>query len=210
MLILTLVVMLALTAMLWILVLKSYGNRLYAWYVMVIFTRYQVIVMIIILTMVLFLMLILVATVVEIIWSSCIFLWFVTSIIWISLSFLTILLLFLVFCPDVMPLALFTPARWLVYRPVVTVEPAVVTMVETAVVAMVDVIWVFAENFYWVRFLVVCFLYQNNPNTRKNICCGKKWPNCHYKTIFSCLGRLRVGEFVGFMWIFTRFPTQQK
>ena len=76
-----------------------------------IFTRYQVIVMIIILTMVLFLMLILVATVVEIIWSSCIFLWFVTSIIWISLSFLTILLLFLVFCPDVMPLALFTPAR---------------------------------------------------------------------------------------------------
>ena len=26
----------------------------------------------------------------------------------------------------------------------------------------------------WVRFLVVCFLYNANPNPRKLICCGKK------------------------------------
>ena len=39
---------------------------------------------------------------------------------------------------------------------------------------------VFAENvFGWVGFLAVCFLYKINPNPRKIICCGKKWPECH-------------------------------
>ena len=36
-----------------------------------------------------------------------------------------------------------------------------------------------AGNFGWVRFLVVCFLYKINPNPRKCIYCGKKWPKCH-------------------------------
>ena len=35
-------------------------------------------------------------------------------------------------------------------------------------------------EFGWVRFLVVCFLYKINPNPRKNICCGKKWPKRHF------------------------------
>ena len=33
-----------------------------------------------------------------------------------------------------------------------------------------------AENLGCVRFLVVYFLYK----TTKNICCRKKWPNCHF------------------------------
>ena len=39
---------------------------------------------------------------------------------------------------------------------------------------------VFPKNCGWVRFLVVCFLYKTNPSPRKIICCGKKWPNCHF------------------------------
>ena len=34
-------------------------------------------------------------------------------------------------------------------------------------------------EFGWVRFLVVCFLCKTNPNPRKCIYRGKKWPNCH-------------------------------
>ena len=30
------------------------------------------------------------------------------------------------------------------------------------------------------RFLAVCFLYKTNPNPRKTVCCGKKWPKCHF------------------------------
>ena len=35
-------------------------------------------------------------------------------------------------------------------------------------------------KFDGVRLLVVFFLYKTNPNPRKNICCGKKWPKCHF------------------------------
>ena len=45
---------------------------------------------------------------------------------------------------------------------------------------LVDLDWllglisVFSDNFGWVGFLVVCFLYKINPNPRKIVCCGKK------------------------------------
>ena len=52
---------------------------------------------------------------------------------------------------------------------------------------------VFAENeFGRVRFVVVCFLYKTNPNPRKIICCGKKWPKCHLLTQFF-LGWVGLG-----------------
>ena len=35
-------------------------------------------------------------------------------------------------------------------------------------------------EFGWFGFLVACFLYKTNPNPRKNICCGKKWPKRHF------------------------------
>ena len=31
-------------------------------------------------------------------------------------------------------------------------------------------------------------LHKINPNPRKNNCCGKKWPKCHSKPIFSWVG----------------------
>ena len=34
-------------------------------------------------------------------------------------------------------------------------------------------------EFGWVGFLVVRFLHKINPNPRKIICCGKKWPKCY-------------------------------
>ena len=43
-------------------------------------------------------------------------------------------------------------------------------------------------EFGWVRFLVVCFLYKTNPNPRKIICSGKKWPNCHFQPKFCWVG----------------------
>ena len=46
---------------------------------------------------------------------------------------------------------------------------------------------VFAENFGWGGFLVVCFLYKINPNPRRIVCCGNKWLKCHFEHIF-CLG----------------------
>ena len=36
---------------------------------------------------------------------------------------------------------------------------------------------VFAENLVGLGFLWSVLLYETNPNPRKNICCGKKWPN---------------------------------
>ena len=44
---------------------------------------------------------------------------------------------------------------------------------------------------------MVCFHYKINPNPRKNICCGKKWPNATFNLIFLGLGWPWVGEFVG-------------
>ena len=44
---------------------------------------------------------------------------------------------------------------------------------------------VFAEKFGWVGFLVVCFLYKINPNSRKNIFCGKKWPKATFDLFFG-------------------------
>ena len=39
-----------------------------------------------------------------------------------------------------------------------------------------------------VRFLVVYFLYKTNQNPRNNICCGKKWPKCHFSPNFFWVG----------------------
>ena len=36
------------------------------------------------------------------------------------------------------------------------------------------VIGVFAENFGWLRFAVVCFLHKANPNQRKNMLLSEK------------------------------------
>ena len=47
----------------------------------------------------------------------------------------------------------------------------------------------FAENFGWVRLLVVCFLNKTNPNPRNNICCGKKsGPIATFNLIFLGFG----------------------
>ena len=40
----------------------------------------------------------------------------------------------------------------------------------------------------WVRFIVVYLLYKTNPNPRKIIWCGKKWPKCHFSPNFSRVG----------------------
>ena len=79
----------------------------------------------------------------------------------------------------------------------------------------------FAENFVWVRVLVVCFLYKTNPNPRKGILLWEKVaqmplfkPNfccccccSHINSWLQCSPRLGlgwhwVGEFVGFMITF--------
>ena len=65
------------------------------------------------------------------------------------------------------------------------------------------------EELGWVGFLVVCFLHKINPNPRKNIICGRKWPKCHFLPNFSWLGWPWVGEARRFHIAFTRFPTQQ-
>ena len=70
---------------------------------------------------------------------------------------------------------------------------------------------VFAENFGWVRFVVVRFLYKTNPNPPKNICCGQKsGPRATFNPVFLGLGWPWVGEFVGFIIIFYLFsnPTE--
>lgn len=68
----------------------------------------------------------------------------------------------------------------------------------------VSSIRVFAE-IGWVGILVLCFLYEIIPNPWEKVrtCCGKKpGPNATF-TLFSW-----VGEFVGFIMIFMRFPTK--
>ena len=47
---------------------------------------------------------------------------------------------------------------------------------------------VFAENLVGLGFLWSVFLYKTNPNPRKNICCEKKWPKCHFWPHFSWVG----------------------
>ena len=64
------------------------------------------------------------------------------------------------------------------------------------------IIRVFAE-FGWVRFLAVCFLYQINPNPRKNYLLREKLAHMALSNlIFLGLGWPWVGEFVGFTIIF--------
>ena len=45
----------------------------------------------------------------------------------------------------------------------------------------------FCGEFGWVKFLV-CFQYKINPSTQKNICCGRKWPKCHFEPTYSRVG----------------------
>ena len=47
-------------------------------------------------------------------------------------------------------------------------------------------------EFGWVGILVHCFLHKINPNPRKIICCGKKWPKCHFWPNF-CWVELALG-----------------
>ena len=50
-------------------------------------------------------------------------------------------------------------------------------------------------EFDWVRLLVVYSLYKTNPNPRKNILSGKKWPKCHLKPNFAwCWVGLGLGS----------------
>ena len=68
----------------------------------------------------------------------------------------------------------------------------------------------FCGEMGWVEFLVVCLRYKISPNPRKNVCCGKKWPNLPlFNLIF--VGRVWpwVGELVGLIIISICFPTQQ-
>ena len=63
-------------------------------------------------------------------------------------------------------------------------------------------------EFGWVRFLVVGFLRKTNPNPRKNYLLWEKVAQAPLlNLIFLGLGWPWVGEFVGFMTIFTCFPT---
>ena len=59
---------------------------------------------------------------------------------------------------------------------------------------------VFAENFGWVGFLAVCFLYKINPNPRKK-CLWEKVAQLPF-LIF-----LELGEFDGFIIMLTCFPS---
>ena len=61
------------------------------------------------------------------------------------------------------------------------------------------VIRVFAENLVGLGFLWSVFLYKTNPNPRKTICCGKKWPKCHFLTYFF------LGWVVALGWGVRRF-----
>ena len=62
-------------------------------------------------------------------------------------------------------------------------------------------------GFDCVGFLVVCLLHKINPNPRKLFAVGKSGPNATF-LIFLGVGWPWVGEFVGFMIILTRLPTQ--
>ena len=66
-----------------------------------------------------------------------------------------------------------------------------------------SVIRVFAEKLGGLGILVVCFLYETNPNPRNTICWGKKWPKCQFWPSFSWVElALGCGEFVGFIHVF--------
>ena len=62
---------------------------------------------------------------------------------------------------------------------------------------------VFKENLVGVGFLVVCFLYKPIPTYEKIFAVGNSGPNATFNLFFPGLGWLWVGEFVGFMIIFT-------
>ena len=71
----------------------------------------------------------------------------------------------------------------------------------------------FADNFGWVRFLAVYFLYKTDPNARKKtkIAVGKKvGPKMPlFDRFFLGLGWPWVGKFVGFIKICMFFnPTE--
>ena len=57
---------------------------------------------------------------------------------------------------------------------------------------------VFAENFGWVGFLVVCLLYKTIPTHERFFPIGKSGPNATFNLNFLGLGWPWVGEFVGF------------
>ena len=63
--------------------------------------------------------------------------------------------------------------------------------------------WSVCGEFGWVGFRVACFLYKINPNPRKIFAVGKSGPNATLKLFFLGLGWPWVGEFVGFVIMFT-------
>ena len=63
-------------------------------------------------------------------------------------------------------------------------------------------------EFGWVGFLVVCLLHKTNVNHEKIFAMGKSGPHATFNLFFLGLGWPWVGEFVGFIIIFTCFPTQ--
>ena len=66
-------------------------------------------------------------------------------------------------------------------------------------------------GFGGVGFLEVCFLYKINPSPRNMICCGKKWPKCHFEPIFSWVGLALVCGFRRFhtnIYMFSNQPNR--
>ena len=59
---------------------------------------------------------------------------------------------------------------------------------------------------------MVCFLHEISPDRRKNVfLSGKSGPHATCNLFFLWFGlSSRVGEFVGFIIIFTCFPAEQK
>ena len=41
----------------------------------------------------------------------------------------------------------------------------------------------FRGGFAWVGYLVVCCLYKISRNPPTIVCCGKKWPKCHFVNV---------------------------
>ena len=68
---------------------------------------------------------------------------------------------------------------------------------------------VFAENLVGLGFLYSVSYIKPIPTQEKIFAAGKSGPNVTFNRIFIGLGWPWVGEFVGFIIIFTRFPTQQ-
>ena len=68
----------------------------------------------------------------------------------------------------------------------------------------------FAVNFGWVGFLVVCFVsyIKSTPTHEKVFAVGKSGPNAAFNLFFCRFWvDLGLGEFVGFVIIFVCFPT---